>query len=109
MQDYKPNQIARTFAVCAVIGAFLLVIIVIASSGGSSDSGSSDAGATTAESGGPTPAGQRAVETGVWIVHSGDTLAQISEDTGIDTDELVQLNPDIDPQALIEGQRIALR
>ena len=109
MQDYKPNQIARTFAVCAVIGAFLLVIIVIAGSGGSSDSGSSDAGAQTTENTGPTPAGQRAVQAGVWVVHSGDTLAQISEDTGIDTDQLLQLNPDLDPQTLIEGQRIALR
>jgi LysM repeat protein len=49
------------------------------------------------------------VQSGVWVVRSGDTLGQISEDTGIDVDQLLQMNPDVDPQALIEGQRISLR
>ena len=43
------------------------------------------------------------------MVDEGDTLVSISEETGIDLDELVELNPDIDPQALITGQRISLR
>jgi LysM repeat protein len=108
MEDYRPNQIARTFAVCALVGAFILVIIVIAGNGGSSDSGG-NGGSQTSESSGPTAAGQHAVQQGVWVVRSGDTLAQISEDTGIDVDQLLQMNPDLDPQALIEGQRISLR
>ena len=54
-------------------------------------------------------AGQRAVQRGVWIVHSGDTLGSISLKTGIDVATLQSLNPDLDPQTLLEGQRIALR
>ena len=46
---------------------------------------------------------------GVWVVRSGDTLGKISAVTEIDIDVLIQLNPDLDPQALQEGQRIALR
>ena len=31
-------------------------------------------------------------------MEEGDTLVSISEETGIDLDELVELNPDIDPR-----------
>ena len=108
MPDYKPNQFIRAFAVLALIAAFVLVVAVVATSGGGSgggDNGSAQVKSTE----GPTKKGRAAVSRGVWIVRSGDTLGKISEETGIDIDTLVQLNPDLDPQALLEGQRIALR
>jgi hypothetical protein len=108
MPDHQPNPVARIVAVVALIAAFLLVVIVIASSGGESDGGDGDGGEQV-EPTGRTQKGERAVEQGVWVVKEGDTLAQISEETGIETDELIQLNPDIDPQALPQGQRLALR
>ena len=94
-------------AVIALIGAFVLVVVTVATSG--DESGDGKGSETRAVGTGPTKKGERAVSNGVWIVRSGDTLAQISEDTGIDVDQLLQLNPDLDPQALLEGQRIALR
>jgi LysM repeat protein len=106
MPDSRPNQVARMVAVLALIGAFFLVVIVVATSGGNDDD---EAAKTKSLADGPSKRGRRAIENGVWIVRSGDTLAQISEDTGIDVDELQQLNPDLDPQALLQGQRIALR
>jgi LysM repeat protein len=108
MPDYRPNPITRVVAVAALIAAFFLIVFVIASSGGSSDDGD-DSPQVEEEASGPTAKGARAVEAGVWIVREGDTLAQISEETGIDVDELLAMNPDLDPQALIQGQRIALR
>jgi LysM domain len=108
MPEYKPNPVARIAAVIALVGAVLVFAVLVVSSG--SDDGDNGGTETQTErSGGPSKAGDRAVERGVWIVHEGDTLAQISEETGIDVDELLQLNPDLDPQALIQGQRIALR
>jgi hypothetical protein len=107
MGPSKPNQIARVLAVLALIGAFVLVVATVATSGGGDDGG--DETETTAEGNGPTKKGEKALEEGVWIVESGDTLVSIAEATGIDIDELVELNADIDPQALIEGQRISLR
>ncbi len=104
-QSKKPNQLARILAVLALVGAVALVVVVIAGSG---DSGGGDT-TTSADQNGPTAAGQRAVERGVWIVREGDTLVSISDETGIDLDELVTLNPDIDPQTLATGQRISLR
>ena len=72
-------------------------------------SGDDEASKTQTVGKGPSKRAKKAVANGVWIVREGDTLAGISEQTGIDVDELLQLNPDLDPQALLQGQRIALR
>jgi LysM repeat protein len=104
MPDHKPNQIVRAFAVVALIAAFVLVVVVIATSGGGSGGG----GNGSAHKPKVSKAGQRALRRGVWIVHPGDTLGSISEKTGIDLTTLQTLNPDLDPQTLNEGQRIAL-
>jgi hypothetical protein len=107
MPDYKPNQIVRAFAVLALIAALVLVVLVIATSGGSSGSDSGKSG--HAHKSTVTREGRRALHKGFWIVHSGDTLLAISLETGVDQATLEQLNPDIDPQTLLQGQRIALR
>ena len=39
---------------------------------------------------------------------SGDTLALISERTGVTVEELQELNPDIDPNSLTVGEKIKL-
>jgi LysM repeat protein len=103
MPDRKPNQIARLIAVLALGTALVLVIVMIASSGFGGEDGEEDGKGTrtSAET-------ERALERGVYVVRPGDTLVSISEQTGISVDELVELNPDIDPQALISGQRIRL-
>jgi LysM repeat protein len=106
MPDYKPNYFVRAFAVFALVAALALVAVVIAtSSGGGSDEGDTGDGGGTQIS----KVGRQAIRKGVWIVQPGDTLGKISVKTGIDQTVLMQLNPDLDPQALLEGQRIALR
>ncbi|HEY7121715.1 MAG TPA: LysM domain-containing protein [Solirubrobacterales bacterium] len=106
MPDYKPNYFVRVFAVLALIAALILVVVVVVtSSGGSSSDGDNGKGGKSDVS----KVGRRAIHKGVWIVHPGDTLGEISVKTGIDQTTLLQLNPDLDPQALLEGQRIALR
>jgi LysM repeat protein len=104
MPDYKPNPAVRAFAVLALIAALVLVVVVVATSVGGSggDNGNS-------QNADVSKVGRQAVRKGVWIVRSGDTLGEISLKTGIDEPTLLQLNPDLDPQALLEGQRIALR
>ena len=44
-----------------------------------------------------------------YTVKPGDTPSAIAEDTGIPLEELLQLNPDLDPQTLSPGQRLKLR
>jgi len=107
MPDYKPNQFVRAFAVLALVAALIAVAaVVITTSGGSSNG---NGGAAQTKSNQPTKRGRHALERGGWIVRSGDTLGKIAEATGVDSDTLTQLNPDVDPQALLEGQRIKVR
>ncbi|HKH41839.1 MAG TPA: LysM domain-containing protein [Solirubrobacterales bacterium] len=105
MPDYKPNYFVRAFAVVALIAALILVVVVIATSSGGSDDGDDGNGGGADVS----KVGRQAVRKGVWIVRSGDTLGKISVKTGIEETVILQLNPALDPQALQEGQRIALR
>lgn len=110
MPQRNTNQIARILAVVGLVTVVLLVAIVIATSGGDSNNGGGGGGTDQTDvSKGPTAKGRQAVDEGVWIVREGDNLTQISEQTGISVNDIVDLNPDADPQALISGQRIALR
>lgn len=43
-----------------------------------------------------------------WLVHNGDTLSQISTRTGLSVDQLEAFNPNVDPNALVPGQRLNL-
>ena len=106
MPDFKPNYIVRAFAVLALIAALILVVVVIVTSSGGSSSDGDNGKVDKPE---VSKVGRKAVRKGVWIVQPGDTLGKISVKTGIDETTLLQLNPDLDPQALLEGQRIALR
>ena len=105
MPDFKPNYFVRALAVIALIAALVLVVVVIVTTSGKSSDGDKGGGGSAEVS----KVGRKAVHKGVWIVGSGDTLGKISVKTGIDEATLLQLNPDLDPQALLEGQRIALR
>jgi LysM repeat protein len=105
MPDFKPNYFVRALAVIALIAALVLVVVVIVTTSGKSSDGDKGGGGSAEVS----KVGRKAVHKGVWIVRSGDTLGKISVKTGIDESTLLQLNPDLDPQALLEGQRIALR
>jgi hypothetical protein len=106
MPDYKPNQFVRAFAVVALVAAFVAVAAVVATSGGGSDDGEGNGAKVKPQ--GQSRRARAALDRGKWIVRSGDTLGKISEETGIDVDTLIALNPDLDPQALPEGQRIKL-
>jgi LysM repeat protein len=44
-----------------------------------------------------------------YTVRAGDTLGAIAEKTGVAVTTLEDLNPGLDPQALVAGQKIKLR
>ncbi len=92
-------------AICAVA----VLILIGGSLGGGDDSsggGSTPAAETTTEATGTTT-GKRQPAT--YTIKSGDTLGGIAEKTGVEVDTLQELNPELDPQALIAGQKIQLR
>lgn len=44
-----------------------------------------------------------------YTVKTGDTLAGIAQAVGIPVERLQELNPELDPQALVSGQKIKLK
>ena len=44
-----------------------------------------------------------------YTVEPGDTPSSIAEETGVPLEEILRLNPDLDPQTLSPGERIKLR
>lgn len=65
--------------------------------------------ATTTDEFGTTDTSNTLITTkSTYTVKTGDTLEGISAKTGIDVDELLTLNPDLDPQALTPGSKLTL-
>ena len=113
-----PDQRRRGFrpvhllAPLALIAVAVAVVVVIANSdvtGGDDDGGevtttqARDTETTTA----PNRQGRRLRRN--YVVKPGDSFGSIAEKTGVSVAQLEQLNPDVDPQALVVGQRIKLR
>jgi LysM repeat protein len=103
-------QAAKSASVRALapIGVALLAVAVLfiiatslgdGSNGGDGRDGRGDGG------------GQKKERTDekVYIVEPNDTFTTISDKTGVGVDKLIRLNPDLDPQALISGEKVKLR
>ncbi len=94
---------ARALAVTALVVGLVVLIVLIASSLGG--------GGGSAGSRGRSPAGRSSSHHGraSYVVRSGDTLTSIAHRTGVPLARIQRLNPHVDPQVLIEGQRLKLR
>lgn len=109
MPERRRRSPARFLAPLALAVVLVAVFAVVSSSrnGGGDDKG--DKGSTTAagrtERTDTTPRRVRASYT----VKTGDTLGAIAEKTGVSVEQLQELNPELDPQALVSGQKIKLR
>jgi LysM repeat protein len=115
VSDRPPNQFARFIAVGGLIVVFFAVILVIATSGGNSNSSSSGSGSSTGSTSTATglnssdPRIQKALQNGIYVVQTGDTLTSISDATGISVDTIITLNPTTDPQILVAGTHLKLK
>jgi LysM repeat protein len=92
-----------------VVAAFLFVIV---SSGGSNSNTKKDSSSTdtTAQKTSKQGSGKRSRPTkSTYTVKTGDTLGAIAAKVGLTVEKLQELNPDLDPQALVSGQKIKLR
>jgi LysM repeat protein len=99
--------------VSLVLFAVVFLIVIVASLNGGSGSVESERPPEPSRARQParqadTTASGRAGQR-VYVVKSGDTLAAIAEKTGVPVEQLQALNPELDPRALVTGQRITLR
>lgn len=112
----RRSRLVRLLAPVALLLAALALVLVLMSSDVSHDDDEGGAGDRTAETARATTgtaaggdAEDDAPTAATYRVRAGDTLAGIAERTGVELEELQQLNPELDPQALVAGQRIKLR
>jgi LysM repeat protein len=103
----------RMLAPAALVLFTVILLILVLSSGG--EGGSSPATKERTTNGGKSGSAKRGTtpsSRGVprfYRVKPGDTLGGIAERTGVAIDELMSLNPDVDPRTLVTGQRLKLR
>jgi LysM repeat protein len=102
---------ARFLAPLALVAVVVAVFVVVSSSMNDSET---TTGTRHQSSGQPaaSPTGKgKKQKKGPrrYRVKNGDTPSSIAEKTGVPLEEILRLNPDLDPQTLAPGQRIKLR
>jgi LysM repeat protein len=117
MGTYARRSPLRFLAPVALIVFGLALMMVVSSSKGTSGGGKSssseqvkqrDLGSSTAKK--PRkPGATGKLPSRYYTVKSGDTLGSISGKVGIPVAKLQELNPQLDPQQLVSGQKIKLR
>jgi len=104
---------ARVLApVALVVCALLFLFVVATSGGGGGDEGkkADSADRQTQSSSSTTPKKKpKKAKGSTYTVKAGDTLGSISESTGVDVEKLQELNPQLDPQAMVSGQKLKIR
>jgi LysM repeat protein len=102
----RPSVTARTLAAIALVGSFIVLVVVVSAaldSGGSGDSGHSQVKQRhhSEEVRKKTPA--------TYVVKDEDTLTAIAHSTGVSVARIERLNPEVDPQILIAGEKLKLK
>jgi hypothetical protein len=104
MSAHQQSQLRLLAPAAIALFAIAFLIVVIASLGGGDETSTSERPAAAGERERPGTAQRR-----FYRVRAGDNLALIAEKTGVTLAELRELNPSLDPQALVTGQRVRLR
>jgi LysM repeat protein len=102
----RSSPTARIAAASALVLAMVVAIVVIGSATGGDSSGPGErnhGGSSTHRT-----AKKRHVPAS-YEVQSGDTLTSIAHETGVPVGEIEALNPQVDPQILIAGEKLKLR
>lgn len=113
---------ARVLAPLALVAFGLALLLIVASAGGGDDEPSNGSASQQEQrdlelakekrrrqKSDERREGQGKLPQDIYVVKSGDTLGSIAEKTGVPVEKLQDLNPELDPQALVSGQKIKLR
>jgi LysM repeat protein len=112
MHTHGRSSFARLLAPLALIGFCVAVAAIVLGSGVVGDDSSSEtAGARDLPAATNTSTNEkkrkRAPRT--YTIKANDTLSAIAETNGTTVERLLELNPELDPQGLVAGQKIKLR
>jgi LysM repeat protein len=102
---------ARFLAPLALVVVVVALFMVVNSSTKDSNTPGTSGRTTSQPTATPSGKGKKRERKGPrrYTVKSGDTPSSIADKTGVPLEEILRLNPDIDPQTLSPGQRIRLR
>jgi hypothetical protein len=101
-------------AALALFAVIFLVVVISSLGGGDEGSGTSERPAAARERRADaerdrSPAREQRGSPRFHVVKPGDNLAAIAQERGVPLEELRLLNPELDPQGLVAGQRVRLR
>ena len=107
-------RLARYAAPIAFLAAATVAILLVRSgldSGDATPPPATTAATTTAATTEPGTTGTTTNEAGAefYVIQAGDTLAVIADEHNTTVEQLLVLNPDVDPVALTVGQRIRVK
>lgn len=120
MEESSRNPLRLLAPVALAVFALALVVVVTSADvsdggdpAGARQSEERDLGESAEDETSTTEEANAEEEEGlpddVYVVKEGDTLGAISQKVGVSVERLLELNPDLDPQALVSGQQIKLR
>jgi hypothetical protein len=110
-RDAKPsNWAARILAVLGLAIVVVAVIAVVTGSLGGPDRKQRDRNGRegTVATEGCRPDAESALENGYFVIEPGEDLSIVSDRTCIPIDELIELNPNLDPQLIQVGSCVDL-
>ena len=102
---------ARFLAPLALVAVGIALFMVVTSPSTEPETTAPNRATETRPTGTPDGNGERRERKGPrrYTVKPGDTPSSIAEETGVPLEEILRLNPDLDPQTLSPGERIKLR
>jgi LysM repeat protein len=107
------STIARLVAPLALIACAVVLVAIVLGSGVVGDDGGSETAGTrdlpSATQGTTATERQKKRGPATYTIKADDTLSAIAVKTGTTVERLQELNPELDPQGLVAGQKIKLR
>jgi LysM repeat protein len=100
---------ARFLAAAALIVGFVVLIAIVAGSLGGGEERGAPAGERAASGKAAKGQGGARQAPKSYVVQNGDTLTSIAARTGVSVDRIEELNPGVDPQILVSGEKLKLR
>jgi len=106
-----PRSPARFLAPLALVAFSIALFMVVTSSPTEPDTTERNRATEARPAGTPDGGGEQRRRKGPrrYTVKPGDTPSSIAEETGVPLEDILRLNPDLDPQTLSPGQRLKLR
>jgi LysM repeat protein len=102
----RTSIFTRLFAVLALVAAVVAVVLLL--SAGLKDD-SSDKSGKNANHPSKQATKKPRTKAKTYEIQTGDTLTSIAHKTGVSVAEIQALNPAIDPQILIAGEKLKLK